>query len=245
MQQEPTACVILIGNEILSGRTQDKNLSYIGTELAALGITLAEARVIPDVEAVIIETVNHCRAQYDYVFTTGGIGPTHDDITSRCIAAAFGLPFGRNAEAQKILEDHYKHEINESRLTMADTPEGAELIKNPVSAAPGFRIENVYVLPGVPSIMQAMFMGLSSSLKGGTAIASQSFSGFVSEGKLAKGVGKIQDEYPQTDIGSYPFLRDGKLGTTLVVRSRDAEALQKAADALREHMQAFAEIIEE
>ena len=145
-----TACMIIIGNEILSGRTQDKNLSWLSQRLNEVGVRMRHARVIPDVEEIIVATVNECRAQYDYVFTSGGIGPTHDDITSECIAKAFGVPLGRNAEAEARLRVYYKPEdINEARLRMANTPEGAELIDNPVSTAPGFRMENVYVLAGV------------------------------------------------------------------------------------------------
>ena len=168
----PTACLIIIGNEILSGRTVDANLPFLAQELGGIGVVMREVRVVPDDEAEIVGAVNALRARYTYVFTTGGIGPTHDDITAACIARAFGLPFGRNPEAERRLRAYYPPEkLNDARLKMAETPEGAELIDNPVSVAPGFRVENVYVLPGVPKIMQAMFAGLKAGLKGGAASA--------------------------------------------------------------------------
>ncbi|MGE0753795.1 MAG: competence/damage-inducible protein A [Alphaproteobacteria bacterium] len=243
--QPPTACLIIIGNEILSGRTQDKNLSWLGEQLNICGIRLMHVCVIPDLEEVIVDTVNACRSQYRYVFTTGGIGPTHDDITSRCIAKAFGLPFVRNPEAQALLEKHYGDELNEERLSMADMPEGAKLIYNPVSSAPGFIVENVYVMAGVPRIMQAMFMGFSGQLEGGVPMQSHSLSAFVTEGSMAKGVGQIQDRFPDVEIGSYPFLRDGKLGTTLVARSTSGPSLQRSIDELRQLMLEFTDSIEE
>ena len=167
-----TACLIVIGNEVLSGRTRDANLQYLGRELNAIGVRLAEARVIPDDTAVIVTTVNDARARFDYVFTTGGIGPTHDDITSAAVAAAFGVPLERNPEAEARLRRHYEDkDLNAARLTMADIPRGADLIDNPVSQAPGFRLENVYVMAGVPRIAQAMFDGIRHTLKGGARMA--------------------------------------------------------------------------
>ncbi|MGH6914997.1 MAG: competence/damage-inducible protein A, partial [Geminicoccales bacterium] len=169
-----TACLIIIGNEILSGRTVDANLPYVATALGSIGIRLAEARVVPDIEAEIADAVNACRGKHTYVFTTGGIGPTHDDITAASIAKAFGLPFGRNAEAERRLLAYYPPErVNPARMKMADAPEGAELIDNPVSVAPGFRVENVYVLPGVPKIMQAMLDSLLPKLEGGARVLSR------------------------------------------------------------------------
>src|ERR687891_2389330 len=169
-----TACLIIIGNEILSGRTVDANLPYIANALGSIGVRLAEARIVPDIEAEIAGAVNACRKKHTYVFTTGGIGPTHDDITARSIARAFGLPFGRNAEAERRLLAYYPPErVNEARMKMADTPEGAELIDNPVSIAPGFTVENVHVLPGVPSILQAMLAGLKPRLRGGAVVHSR------------------------------------------------------------------------
>ncbi len=230
-----TAAIIIIGNEVLSGRTQDANLQFIATGLGEVGILLREARVIADVEAEIVAAVNELRSKHDYVFTTGGIGPTHDDITAASMAKAFGRKFGRNDEAEAILRAHYKPEdVTESRLTMADTPEGATLLENPVSRAPGFQIENVYVLPGVPSIMQAMFDGLKHRLKGGAPVLSKTVTAFIPESVVAPPLGELQDHRPDVSIGSYPFFRDGKLGSSLVARSTDGGALEEVAEAIRE-----------
>jgi molybdenum cofactor synthesis domain-containing protein len=221
-----TACVLIIGNEILSGRTQDTNLAYIAKGLNEVGVTLREARVIPDIAETIIATVNEVRAKFDYVFTTGGIGPTHDDITSECVARAFGLPWVIHPEAHKLFLDHYKPgELNEARLRMAHTPEGATLITNPVSRAPGFRIGNVFVMAGIPRVMQAMFDGVKHQLKGGRPMLSRTVSCHLAEGVIAKGLGEIQSRYPDLDIGSYPFYRRGEFGTSLVLRGRDTDRL--------------------
>lgn len=228
-----TACVIIIGNEILSGRTQDTNLHWLAKELNSCGVKLREARVVPDVPEAIIDAVNKCRAAYDYVFTTGGIGPTHDDITSECIAKAFGVAYGRNKEAETLLMRYYGPEkINEARLKMADMPEGVTLIPNPVSVAPGFRIGNVHVMAGVPSVMRAMFDWVRPTLQGGKPVQSVTVSTYLTEGVIAGRLGEIQKEYPDTDIGSYPFIRDGKLGTSLVVRHEDMNLLDKVRAAL-------------
>ena len=221
-----TASVLIIGNEILSGRTQDANLGYIAVGLNEVGVTLREARVIPDIPEVIIATVNELRAKYDYVFTTGGIGPTHDDITSENVAKAFGVPWTLHPEAHKIFLDHYKPgELNEARLRMAHTPEGASLIINPVSRAPGFRIGNVFVMAGIPRVMQAMFDAIKHDLKGGRPMLSRSVSCHLPEGIIAKGLGEIQIRFADLDIGSYPFYRRGEFGTSLVLRGRDADRL--------------------
>jgi molybdenum cofactor synthesis domain-containing protein len=221
-----TAAVLVIGNEILSGRTQDTNLNYIATGLNQVGVTLREARVIPDIEAVIIATVNELRAKYDYLFTTGGIGPTHDDITSECVAKAFGVPWVLHPEAHKAFLDHYKPgELNEARLRMAHTPQGASLIRNPVSRAPGFRMENVFVMAGIPRVMQGMFDGIKHDLKGGRPMLSRTVSCHLPEGVIAKGLGEIQGRYADLDIGSYPFYRRGEFGTSLVLRGRDPARL--------------------
>ena len=173
-QDTITACALVIGNEVLSGRTKDANLNWLASRCTNMGIRLAEARVIPDVEDVIISAINECRAKYTYVFTTGGIGPTHDDITAACIATAFGVKIERRKEAVELLETFIKKEnLNEARLKMAEVPVGAELIYNPVSKAPGFRMENVYVMAGVPSIMRAMFEGYAPSLSTGTRAAAR------------------------------------------------------------------------
>ncbi|MCW8916458.1 MAG: molybdopterin-binding protein [Magnetovibrio sp.] len=214
-----TACLLIIGNEVLSGRTQDKNLNYLALELTKLGIPLMETRIIPDIESVIVEAVNLCRAKYTYVFTTGGIGSTHDDITAESVAKAFGLDFGINPEAEKLLLDHYGDKANDARMLMARTPNGAELIENPVSVAPGFRVENVYVMAGVPKIAQAMFDGIKGTLAGGRIHVSKTVSTIgISEGMIAIELGEIQNAHPDVDIGSYPFLKMGKFGTNLVVR---------------------------
>jgi molybdenum cofactor synthesis domain-containing protein len=221
-----TACVLIIGNEILSGRTQDTNLAYIATGLNSVGVTLKEARVIADIPEAIIGTVNEVRAAFDYVFTTGGIGPTHDDITSECIAKAFGVPWTLHPEAHQIFLDHYKPgELNEARLRMAHTPEGASLIKNAVSRAPGFRMGNVFVMAGIPRVMQAMFDAVKHDLKGGRPMLSRSVSCHLAEGIIAKGLGEIQRRFADLDIGSYPFYRRGEFGTSLVLRGRDSDRL--------------------
>ncbi len=221
-----TAAVLIIGNEILSGRTQDQNLAYLATGLNSVGVTLREARVIPDIAAVIVATVNELRAQYDYLFTTGGIGPTHDDITSECVAQAFGVPWTLHPEAHQIFLSHYKPgELNEARLRMAHTPEGASLIINPVSRAPGFRMGNVFVMAGIPRVMQAMFDAVKHDLKGGRPMLARTVSCHLAEGVIAKGLGEIQGRYPDFDIGSYPFYRRGEFGTSLVLRGRDATRL--------------------
>lgn len=228
-----TACILIIGNEVLSGRTQDANLGFLAERLNELGIQVPEARVIRDDMKVIADTINEVRATHDYVFTTGGIGPTHDDITSESVARAFGLPFGRNAEAEAILRTYYKSdEITEERLSMADMPEGAILIENPVSRAPGFQVGNVFVLPGVPRIMRDMFNGMAHRLTGGAPMLSRSITAELPEGVLAKPLGKLQLEYPDVEMGSYPFFQGGKLGSNLVLRSTDPDLLEKAATAV-------------
>jgi molybdenum cofactor synthesis domain-containing protein len=229
-----TAGVIIIGNEILSGRTQDLNLKFLGERLHALGIRLAEARVVRDTEAAIVEAVNTSRAIYDYVFTTGGIGPTHDDITAACIARAFGVPVERNAEAERRLRAHFSpDEVNEARLSMADMPHGATLIDNPVSAAPGFRVGNVFVMAGVPAIMRAMFEELAPTLAGGPPIVSRTVAAHLPEGTLAAGLRELQERWPTIEIGSYPYFRHGRLGVSVVLRGSDPGALDAAADAVR------------
>lgn len=227
---QPTACLIIIGNEILSGRTQDKNLAWLATELNEIGVSLAHARVIPDVEEIIVHTVNECRKQYTYLFTTGGIGPTHDDITAASIAKAFGVPLVRDPEAERRLRNHYTPEqINEARMKMADVPEGASLIDNPVSTAPGFQIENVFVMAGVPGIMQAMLDGLKGRLKGGAKMLSKTLHCNLPEGTYAAPLTELQSRYPNVDIGSYPHFQMGKVSTSLVFRSTDQKAMNEAA----------------
>jgi len=223
---QKTAGVIIIGNEILSGRTQDLNISYIGKSLEALGIVLAEVIVIPDAEETIIDRVRTCSHNYDYVFTTGGIGPTHDDITTASIAKAFSVKLFRNPDAVACMERYYEPgTLTEARLKMADIPEGAILIDNPVSGAPGIQIKNVFVLAGVPEIMKAMFDSLSNRLIGGPPILTASVCTNLTESKLAKGMSKIQEDCQTVSIGSYPYFKRGKLGVNIVLRSTDESLL--------------------
>jgi molybdenum cofactor synthesis domain-containing protein len=229
-----TACLIIIGNEILSGRTVDANLPYIAQKLGAAGIRMMEVRVVPDDEDVIVEAVNACRARYDYLFTTGGIGPTHDDITAASVAKAFGRRYGRHPEAERRLLAYYPPErVNAARMKMADMPEGVELIDNQVSVAPGFKIENVHVLPGVPKIMQAMLDGLLPTLRGGARMLSRAITVFAPEGDVANaGLGDLQARYPHVEIGSYPFFRPEGPGTTIVFRGTDQGAIDQPAGEL-------------
>ena len=234
-QKEPvTAAVLIIGDEILSGRTRDVNLAAIARFLNGLGIRLCEARVVADETAEIVAAVNGLRARYTYVFTTGGIGPTHDDITADSIGAAVGLPVTHHPEAIALLKSHYTQaDLNEARLRMARTPEGAILIDNPVSKAPGFQIGNVFVMAGVPAIMRAMFEGVQSRLTGGKPQQSRTVVSQLPEGVLAKGLGEIQDRYPDLEIGSYPYFRRGAYGTSLVLRGVDPVRLDAGADEVR------------
>lgn len=227
----PTASLLIIGNEILSGRTQDANLNYLATELSKIGIRFMEVRVVPDIEAMIVEAVNELRTRYSYVFTTGGIGPTHDDITAASIAKAFGVKLIRQPDAVAALERFYanrEEELNEARLKMAEVPETAELIENAVTLAPGFKVENVYVLAGIPRIMQAMFQAAKSELLHGSIVQSKELSGMLSESKIAADLTALQHKYPTTDIGSYPFNENGKYGTSIVIRSDDETMLNAA-----------------
>ena len=228
-----TACVLIIGNEILSGRTPDANLAFLARELTAIGIRLREARVIPDDIGVIISTVNEVRPAFDCIFTTGGIGPTHDDITARSLADAFGVALIVHPEAKRLLETHYPPgQLNEARLRMAMVPEGAVLLPNPISRAPGFQIGNVFVLPGVPSIMQGIFEQLKHRLVGGTKMLSRSVSCHLAEGTLAKELGELQARHPDLEIGSYPYFRRGDFGVTLVLRGTENARLAAAVEEL-------------
>ena len=233
-EKNPTACLLVIGNEVLSGRTQDANIRFLATGLGAIGIPLREVRVIPDVPETIVGTVNEVRAKFDYVFTTGGIGPTHDDITSACIAEAFGVPLILHPEARRLLESHYPPgALNEARLRMAHVPEGATLLPNPISRAPGFRIENVFILPGVPQIMRAIFSEARHNLRGGARVLSRSVSCTLGEGTIANDLTALQNRYPELEIGSYPYFRRADFGTTLVVRGTDRERLMSAVEELK------------
>lgn len=230
-----TAALLIIGNEILSGRTQDANLAYLASRLSALGIRLLEVRVVPDTEERIVSAVNALRAQCDYVFTTGGIGPTHDDITAEAIAKAFGVRLLRHPEAVARLRRQYENssDLNEARLRMANVPEGGVLIDNPVSGAPGFQIGNVFVMAGVPSIMQAMFEGLRDRLVGGAPLRSRTIATYLAEGQIAEGLGALQARHPEVEIGSYPFYRRRRFGVSLVIRSIEAEAVEHVAGELK------------
>lgn len=234
MSSSPTAAILIIGNEILSGRTKDVNLPWLGEQLSGMGIRLNEGRIVRDDEAAIIEALNLLRSRNDYVFTTGGIGPTHDDITSVTVAKAFGTTLHRHPDALAALMAHYKAEdINAARLKMADVPMGAELVENPVSAAPGYRIENVYVFAGVPRIMQAMFDNIRHQLQGGDPIESRTIMVFLTEGTIAEALTAIQNGEPRVDIGSYPMIKDGKLGTSIVVRSSEAAPLEATYEKVK------------
>jgi molybdenum cofactor synthesis domain-containing protein len=228
------ACVLIIGNEILSGRTQDANLAFLAQGLNDAGIRLREARVIGDDAEAIVGTVNEVRRKFDYVFTTGGIGPTHDDITSACVAAAFGVRLILHPEAKRILENHYPPgALNDARLRMAQVPEGASLLLNPISRAPGFRIANVFVLPGVPQIMQAIFNELKRQLQGGARMLSRSVSCTLGEGTIAKDLAELQQRYPDLEIGSYPYFRRSDFGVTLVVRGSEPDRIAAAVEELK------------
>ena len=234
-----TACVLIIGNEILSGKTQDANLKFLGLELAARGIRLLEARVLRDDGPTIVEQLNECRARFSYVFTTGGIGPTHDDITAECVARAFGQPLVLDAEAARRVSRGGTIELNEARLKMAQVPRGATLIDNPLSQAPGFRIGNVFVLAGIPSVAQAMFAGIRDTLEAGPAIVSASIDVFLREGDIAAPLQAIADAHPDIEIGSYPFSRDGRFGANLVVRGVDAALVERVAREIEQRMKAL------
>ena len=226
-----TACVLIIGNEILSGKTQDTNLQFLGAELAAKGITLVEARVLRDDKAAIVAAVNECRAAYTHVFTTGGIGPTHDDITAECIAEAFGRDLVLHEEAVGRLRRRGL-ELNAARLKMAHVPVGATLIDNPLSGAPGFRVENVFVMAGIPAVARGMFSTLDEKLAGGAPIHSRNVDVYLAEGELAAPLEIIVRKYPQVEIGSYPFFRERgeerRYGANLVVRGTDIGLVNQA-----------------
>jgi len=223
----PTACLLIIGNEVLSGRTQDLNIKFLATKLGEIGLPLREVRVIPDSAETIITTVNEVRARFDHVFTTGGIGPTHDDITSECIAAAFGVPWEKHPEAWALLDARYQPgEFNAARQRMATMPRGATLIANSVSVAPGFTIGNVHVMAGVPRIMQAMWEALGPTLAGGTPVVMQAVhAAGLAEGTIADGLGAIQARHPDIDLGSYPYYRPGGNGVALVAKGTDAPSV--------------------
>jgi molybdenum cofactor synthesis domain-containing protein len=231
----PTACILVIGNEILSGRTQDANIQFLGRRLGALGIALREVRIIPDVRETIISNVVELRARFDHLLTTGGIGPTHDDITSPCVAEAFGVPWEIHADSFAKLEAYMAPgSFNAARQRMATLPRGAVPIDNPVSVAPGFSIGNVHVMAGVPRIMQAMFENLAPLLSGGKPVVSASWhADGLLEGTIAEGLEAIQHRFPTLDIGSYPYERFDRRGVSLVSKGSDEDAVFEAAKAVR------------
>ena len=230
-----TAAVLVIGDEILSGRTKDKNIGYIAEYLTGIGIDVSEVRVVPDIEEDIVAAVNALRARYTYVFTTGGIGPTHDDITADSVAKAFGVPIDVDPRARAMLLEYIaEKDLNEARLRMARIPEGADLIVNKVSKAPGFRIGNVIVMAGVPTIMQAMLDEVAPTLGTGRKMLSETVRADAREGDIGGPLARVAAAHPDTSIGSYPFLSDeGRPNTNLVVRSRDPQKLAAAVDDVR------------
>jgi molybdenum cofactor synthesis domain-containing protein len=231
-----TAALVVIGDEILSGRTQDKNIAQVAGWLQVQGIRLIEVRVVPDVEDAIAGAVNALRAAHDYLFTTGGIGPTHDDITVDAIAKAFDVPVVVHPEARRILEAYYatRGGITDTRLRMARVPQGADLIPNRMSGAPGIKIGNVHIMAGVPHICAQMLDALTGTLEGGAPLISETIGCWVAESEVADLLREVEKAHPQCQIGSYPFFREGKVGANFVIRSTDAEELGSCADTLAE-----------
>ena len=228
-EKKVTAGLLIIGDEILSGRTTDKNLNFLAVNLTEIGISLSEVRVVGDFEDEIIAAVNILREKYTYVFTSGGIGPTHDDITSESIAKAFGVKNELNREAEEVLRSHYGVEVNEARLKMAKIPVGSTLLDNPISSAPGFRIENVFVMAGIPSIFQVMFHAAAKEIEGGAKIVAKEFKTDLVESQIAKPLADLQKEYPDVAMGSYPF----KGGTALVFRGIDEDKVDEAFEKMK------------
>lgn len=230
-----TACVLIIGNEILSGRTQDTNLNHLATTLGSWGIQVREARVIPDLEAEIVDAVNSMRRTYDYVFTTGGIGPTHDDITSASIARAFDVPLVTNPVIEaRIRGRDAPPEVMASRLRMALVPDGAALVENVTGGPQGFCIGNVYVMAGIPAVMRAMLASLEGKLDAGPPVRSRTVTAHVGESTIATALTRIQDDFPDIDLGSYPFFKNDVYGTSLVMRGVEEETLDRALEAVKQ-----------
>lgn len=240
MSKDPTACILIIGDEILSGRTQDTNIKYIATRLGEIGIRLKECRVIPDAPTAIIDTVNVCRAAYTYIFTTGGIGPTHDDITTACIAEAFGRKVIRHPATEAKFRKFYGEPVNDARLKMAEIPDGpdVQVIDNAAYTTPSYRIGNVFVLAGIPAVCQAMFEATVPFLAGGDAMKSGHVDGFVREGDIADELTAIQGRYPNVSLGSYPSLRNDRYFVSIVARSTDVAAINKALGEVETMMRA-------
>jgi molybdenum cofactor synthesis domain-containing protein len=231
-----TAALLVIGDEILSGRTQDKNIAQVASWLQVQGIRLREVRVVPDVEEAIADAVNALRGAHDYLFTTGGIGPTHDDITVDAVAKALGVPVVVHPEARRILEVYYatRGGLNDARLRMARVPEGADLIPNRMSGAPGIRIGNIYLMAGVPAIAAQMLASLTGTLEGGAPLLSETIGGWIQESQVADILREVERAHPKCQIGSYPFFREGRTGANFVIRSTDAEELKSCVDTLCE-----------
>ena len=237
-KKEIIAGIIIIGNEILSGRTKDLNTSVLSKWLNSIGIKVAEVRTIPDIEEIIINTVNELKQKFDYVFTSGGIGPTHDDITSESASKAFSLKYEIHKEAYKILEKYYgANEFNEGRQRMSWMPSNSSLILNPASGAPGFYVENVFCLPGVPSILESMLPNLTNKLVGGEPILSKTISLITLESEIAKPLKQVQEKNQDVDIGSYPFFRSGKIGVSIVMRSTEKNQLKDCAKQIQNFIQ--------
>ena len=229
-KKEILAGIIIIGNEILSGRTKDTNTSCLALWLNSIGVKVKEVRVIPDDEETIVNTVNKLRKELDYIFTSGGIGPTHDDITAQSISKAFNLNYEIHPEGYKILEAYYKPgEFNEGRQKMIWMPKNAKLILNPTSGAPGFSVENVFCLPGVPSILKSMLGGLTNDIVGGEPILSKTISLNTVESEIASSLTKVQNDNQDVEIGSYPFFHAGKLGVSIVIRSSKKDRIDSCA----------------
>lgn len=246
MTDAVTACILIIGNEILSGRTQDVNVSHLAKTLGGWGIQVKHCRVIPDVEDIIIDTVNEVRPAYDYIFTTGGIGPTHDDITAECIAKAFGVELIEDPDiAARISSRPAPDDVMASRLRMARVPEGAVLIDNPTGGPQGFAMDNVYVMAGIPMIMQAMLSSLDGQLRSGPVVHSHSVRAYTGESQIADALGALQDEFAAVDIGSYPFFRDERYGTILVIRGTDTAQLADVAGRIMTAVEALGETPED
>ncbi|SEN21013.1 competence/damage-inducible protein A [Palleronia pelagia] len=240
----PTAAMLVIGDEILSGRTRDSNMHHLAGRLTEHGIDLREVRVVADDADAIEQAARALSEAFDHVFTSGGIGPTHDDITAECIARAKGVPIGVRDDARAILQAHYDRQggtLNDARLRMARIPEGATLIDNPVSAAPGFSLGNIHVMAGVPQIFEAMVAGLLPTLTGGARVESRTIRVERGEGDIAEALGQVASDYPDLSVGSYPFVQKGRFGVNVVVRGSDVDRLEAAMGALKSHFPEAAE----
>ncbi|MCJ8191884.1 competence/damage-inducible protein A [Sphingomicrobium aestuariivivum] len=241
MSRTYTAALVIIGDEILSGRTQDKNVAQIAQWLNVQGIRLAEARIVADVEEAIVEAVNALRARNDYLFTTGGIGPTHDDITVDAIAAALGVPVVVHPGAERMLRDYYASigkEATPARMSMARVPEGADLIDNPVSGAPGIKVENIFIMAGIPHITAGMLEGLTGTLEGGRPLVSVTVGAFSPESEIADLLREVVKAHPDVALGSYPFFKEGRYGSNFVMRAEGEEVAAACAEDLARKLRA-------